>query len=151
MFEVGEKYPVESSSSSNDIESRGVQPITSLKDNKSIGMIEKDNDDLSCEQYSTCDEVKRDLKARHVSMIAIGGTIGTGLFISTGSLLHTTGPVMSLISFLFVTTLAYSVTQSLGEMTTYIPVSGSFAQFITRWVSKVVVLLMVGYIGFHGP
>ena len=37
---------------------------------------------------------------------------------------------------LFVTTLAYSVTQSLGEMTTYIPVSGSFAQFITRWVSK---------------
>ena len=136
MFEVGEKYPVESSSSSNDIESRGVQPITSLKDNKSIGMIEKDNDDLSCEQYSTCDEVKRDLKARHVSMIAIGGTIGTGLFISTGSLLHTTGPVMSLISFLFVTTLAYSVTQSLGEMTTYIPVSGSFAQFITRWVSK---------------
>ena len=58
MFEVGEKYPVESSSSSNDIESRGVQPITSLKDNKSIGMIEKDNDDLSCEQYSTCDEVK---------------------------------------------------------------------------------------------
>ena len=48
MFEVGE-----SSSSSNDIESRGVQPITSLKDNKSIGMIEKDNDDLSCEQYST--------------------------------------------------------------------------------------------------
>ena len=136
MFEVGEKYPVESSSSSNDIESRGVQPITSLKDNKSIGMIEKNNDDLSCEQYSTCDEVKRDLKARHVSMIAIGGTIGTGLFISTGSLLHTTGPVMSLISFLFVTTLAYSVTQSLGEMTTYIPVSGSFAQFITRWVSK---------------
>ena len=50
MFEVGEKYPVESSSSSNDIESRGVQPITSLKDNKSIGMIEKNNDDLSCEQ-----------------------------------------------------------------------------------------------------
>ena len=48
-------------------------------------------------------------------MIAIGGTIGTGLFISTGSLLHTTGPVMSLISFLFVTTLAYSVTQSLGK------------------------------------
>ena len=41
MFEVGEKYPVESSSSSNDIESRGVQPITSLKDNKSIGMIER--------------------------------------------------------------------------------------------------------------
>ena len=34
---------------------------------------------------------KRDLKARQVSMIAIGGTIGTGLFVSTGSLLSTTG------------------------------------------------------------
>ena len=44
----------------------------------------------------------------------------------------------------------FSVTQSLGEMATYIPISGSFAQFVTRWVSKVVVLLMVGYIGFHG-
>ena len=80
--------------------------------------------------------VKRDLKARHVSMIAIGGTIGTGLFISTGSLIHNTGPVMSLISFLFVTTICFSVTQSLGEMATYIPISGSFAQFVTRWVSK---------------
>ena len=43
---------------------------------------------------------------------------------------------MSLISFLFVTTICFSVTQSLGEMATYIPVSGSFVQFITRWVSK---------------
>ena len=63
-------------------------------------------------------------------------TIGTGLFISTGSLLQNTGPVMSLISFLFVTTICFSVTQSLGEMATYIPISGSFAQFVTRWVSK---------------
>ncbi|KAL6454004.1 CAN3 Probable lysine/arginine permease CAN3 [Candida maltosa Xu316] len=69
-------------------------------------------------------------------MIAIGGTIGTGLFISSGDLLMKTGPVMSLISFLFVTTICFSVTQSLGEMATYIPISGSFAQFVTRWVSK---------------
>ncbi|KAI3402897.2 CAN1 [Candida oxycetoniae] len=81
-------------------------------------------------------EIKRGLKSRHVSMIALGGTIGTGLFISTGGIIATSGPVLSLISFLFMTTIAFSVTQSLGEMATLIPVSGSFAQFVTRWVSK---------------
>ncbi|ODV81804.1 arginine permease [Suhomyces tanzawaensis NRRL Y-17324] len=68
-------------------------------------------------------------------MIAIGGTIGTGLFISTGGTLSQAGPVSSVISFLFMTTLAFSVTQALGEMATLIPVAGSFAQFVTRWCS----------------
>lgn len=79
-------------------------------------------------------EVKRTLKDRHISMIALGGTIGTGLFISSGSALGA-GPVLALISYLFITSLAYFVTQSLGEMATLIPVSGSFTQFITRWCS----------------
>ncbi|EDK36227.1 hypothetical protein PGUG_00325 [Meyerozyma guilliermondii ATCC 6260] len=80
-------------------------------------------------------EVKRDLKARHISMIALGGTIGTGLFISSGSTLQDAGPVSSLICYLFITSLAFSVTQALGEMATLIPVSGSFTQFVTRWCS----------------
>lgn len=80
-------------------------------------------------------EVKRDLKPRQITMIAIGGTIGTGLFIGTGTTLANAGPVSSLISFVFMTTLCYSVTQSLGEMATYIPVTGSFSQFIARWCS----------------
>lgn len=80
-------------------------------------------------------EVSRSLKPRHISMIAIGGTIGTGLFISTGGTLATAGPVSSLISFIFIGTLAFSVTQALGEMATYIPISGSFTQFTARWCS----------------
>lgn len=93
---------------------------------------ESDNNEFfSLEKF----EVKRQLKARHISMIALGGTIGTGLFISTGGVLLVAGPVNSLISFLFMTTLAFSVTQSLGEMATYIPISGSFNQFVTRWCS----------------
>lgn len=79
-------------------------------------------------------EVKRNLKARHISMIALGGTIGTGLFISTKTPILS-GPVLALISYLFITTLAFSVTQSLGEMATYIPVSGSFTQFSARFCS----------------
>jgi amino acid transporter len=83
-------------------------------------------------------EVKRDLKPRQITMIAIGGTIGTGLFIGTGTTLATAGPVSSLISFLFITTIAYSVTQSIGEMATYIPVTGSFSQFAARWCSPAI-------------
>ncbi|CAN3370685.1 lysine/arginine permease Can1p [Diutina catenulata] len=80
-------------------------------------------------------EVKRDLKPRQISMIALGGTIGTGLFISTGDTLSKAGPVSSLISFLFMTTLVFCVTQALGEMATYIPITGSFTQFVARWCS----------------
>ena len=110
-------------------------PMTSkdpLNTEKNLEYFVADDEDKVFEDVG---EVQRNLKARHMSMIAIGGTIGTGLFISTGSTLKAAGPVSAVISFLFMTTLAFSVTQSLGEMATYIPVTGSFAQFIARWCS----------------
>ncbi|RKP29153.1 hypothetical protein METBISCDRAFT_19313 [Metschnikowia bicuspidata] len=79
-------------------------------------------------------KIKRNLQARHISMIALGGTIGTGLFFSTKGPVSN-GPGLAIIAYLFITTLAYSVTQSLGEMATYLPVSGSFTQFATRFCS----------------
>lgn len=99
--------------------------------------IEYVRDPESLSEITEKQEVHRDLKARHISMIALGGTIGTGLFISTKGPISD-GPVMALISYLFITTLAYSVTQSLGEMATYIPVSGSFTQFASRFISPAV-------------
>ncbi|CDK26886.1 unnamed protein product [Kuraishia capsulata CBS 1993] len=102
--------------------------------------VEKDLDDSHVvetgEVHET--EVKRNLKSRHISMIALGGTIGTGLFIGTASPLQDAGPVNTLIAYLFMGTLAYSVTQSLGEMATHTPVSGSFCVFNTRYISKAV-------------
>mmetsp|Transcript_4892 Transcript_4892/g.5407 ORF Transcript_4892/g.5407 Transcript_4892/m.5407 type:complete len:560 (+) Transcript_4892:148-1827(+) len=123
-----EKY-AESSSNSY----RGVTGSSAPTKEKDVQYVtESDNNEFfELEQF----EVKRELKARHISMIALGGTIGTGLFISTGGILQDAGPVNSLISFLFMTSLAFSVTQSLGEMATYIPLSGSFNQFVTRWCS----------------
>ncbi|KAG7195164.1 arginine permease [Scheffersomyces spartinae] len=91
------------------------------------------HDEESNKEKST--EVERALKARHISMLAIGGTIGTGLFISTGNTIAVAGPASSLMSYLFFTTIAYFVTQGLGEMATLIPVSGSFTQFVARWLS----------------
>jgi amino acid transporter len=81
-------------------------------------------------------QVKRGLKSRHVAMIALGGTIGTGLFVGTATPLQVAGPVNTLIAYLFFGCLAYSVTQSLGEMATHTPIAGSFCSFNTRYLSK---------------
>ncbi|SCU95356.1 LAMI_0F02146g1_1 [Lachancea mirantina] len=80
-------------------------------------------------------QVKRGLKPRHISMIAMGGTIGTGLFISISTPLVNAGPVGSLIAYIFMGSLAYMVTQSLGEMATFIPVTSSFMVFNQRFLS----------------
>lgn len=80
-------------------------------------------------------EVKRALKPRHIGMIAMGGTIGTGLFIGIATPLTNAGPVGALMAYLFMATLAYSVMQSLGEMATFIPVTSSFHVFSNRFLS----------------
>lgn len=80
-------------------------------------------------------EVKRELKPRQVSMIALGGTIGTGLFIGTATPLSLAGPVNALVLYLFMGSLVYCLTQSLAEMATFLPITGSFAQFNTRFLS----------------
>ncbi|BFZ60921.1 lysine permease [Saitoella coloradoensis] len=83
----------------------------------------------------TSEGVQRRLKARHLQMIAIGGTIGTGLFIGIGTAIVNAGPVGALIAYIFIGTVVYSVMQSLGEMATYIPVSGAFTSYATRFIS----------------
>ena len=80
-------------------------------------------------------EVKRALKPRHVSMIALGGTIGTGLFVGIATPLSLSGPVGSLIAYIFMGTVVYFVTQSLGEMATFIPVTSSITVFSKRFLS----------------
>lgn len=83
----------------------------------------------------TTQGVKRELKQRHIGMIALGGTIGTGLFIGIAYPLMNAGPVGSLIAYLFMGTIIFSVTQSLGEMVTFIPVTSSFTVFSARFLS----------------
>lgn len=80
-------------------------------------------------------EVKRELKPRHISMIALGGTIGTGLFVGISTPLIDSGPVGSLIAYMFVGSIVYFVTQSLGEMATFIPVTSSLTVFSKRFLS----------------
>jgi len=103
--------------------------------NKTKSFDDSPNSDQEIEGNVKETEVKRALKRRHVTMIALGGTIGTGLFIGISTPLKNAGPVNALISYLFMATIAYSVTQSLGEMATFIPISSSFTVFSKRFLS----------------
>ncbi|MGO2806336.1 amino acid permease [Glutamicibacter arilaitensis] len=79
--------------------------------------------------------LKRGLSSRHLQMIAIGGSIGTGLFVASGGSIAQAGPGGALVAFAAVGLMVYLLMQSLGEMTAKIPVAGSFQTFATRFVS----------------
>ena len=76
----------------------------------------------------------RRLKSRHLQMIAIGGIIGPGLLVGSGNALHLAGPAGILISFSLVGIIVFFVMQSLGELATLIPVTGSFTEYAERFV-----------------
>jgi AAT family amino acid transporter len=75
------------------------------------------------------DLLQRSLSARQVQMIAIGGTIGTGLFLGTGKSLATGGPASILIAYSIVGGIVFTTMLALGEMAAFIPVAGSFCTF----------------------
>ncbi|KAL4941086.1 hypothetical protein BDV06DRAFT_195184 [Aspergillus oleicola] len=78
-------------------------------------------------------ELHRALKARHITMIAIGGAIGTGLIIGTGSALERAGPGSILISYAFMGFIVYLVMCALGEMATWLPRSSGFTGYAVRF------------------
>ncbi|PRP84964.1 amino acid transporter [Planoprotostelium fungivorum] len=77
---------------------------------------------------------QRLLKTRHLSLIAIGGTIGSGLFLGSGSALATAGPIGALIGFSLMGLIVFSVVTSLGEMCAFLPGPGSFTNYASRFV-----------------
>ncbi|KAG0136619.1 amino acid permease/ SLC12A domain-containing protein [Tuber indicum] len=78
-------------------------------------------------------DLHRGLKARHITMIAIGGAIGTGLIIGTGSALARAGPGAILISYTIVGFLVYLVMCALGEMAAWLPLASGFTGYATRF------------------
>ncbi|MGE5701730.1 MAG: amino acid permease [Clostridia bacterium] len=79
-------------------------------------------------------ELKRGLQARHLTMISIGGSIGTGLFLASGASIHDAGPGGALVAYLAISIMVYFLMTSLGEMATFMPVAGSFSTYATKFV-----------------
>ncbi len=92
------------------------------------------------------------MKKRHLNMIAVGGSIGTGLFVGSGSALHTGGPAGVLIAWVLIGIMLINVTQvrpfslgrgavltlirtqAIGEMSILYPVSGGFYTLADRFL-----------------
>jgi amino acid transporter len=79
-------------------------------------------------------ELDRSMKPRHLHMIAIGGSIGAGFFVGSGSALSTGGPGFLLIDFLIIGVMMFNVVYALGELAVMYPVSGGFYTYATRFI-----------------
>ena len=70
-------------------------------------------------------KLKRSLKGRHLQFIAIGGSIGAGLFIGCGKALAIAGPVSLLLAFFLVSIMVFCTVHALGELASLYPVQGT--------------------------
>ncbi|OSM97168.1 amino acid permease [Lonsdalea populi] len=80
--------------------------------------------------------LRRELKARHLTMIAIGGSIGTGLFVASGATVAQAGPGGALLSYVLIGLMVYFLMTSLGELAAFMPESGSFSTYGARYVDE---------------
>ncbi|KAL2357271.1 amino acid permease/ SLC12A domain-containing protein [Cryomyces antarcticus] len=78
--------------------------------------------------------VSRGLKSRHIQFIALGGTIGTGLFLGIGGAFVRAGPLSVLLGYSFTGVAVFGMMQCLGEMATWLPLPGAIPQYCARYV-----------------
>jgi len=79
-------------------------------------------------------QLRRNLKARHLMMISLGGTIGTGLFLASGGAIHQAGPGGALVAYAAIGLMVYYLMTSLAEMAAFMPVAGSFRVYASKFV-----------------
>ena len=77
--------------------------------------------------------LKRHLKVRHIRLMALGSTIGVGLFLGSASAIKIAGPSI-LLGYLLAGIVAFVVLRTLGEMAVHEPVAGSFAAYANNYV-----------------
>ncbi len=78
--------------------------------------------------------LQRKLDSRLLNMIAIGGAIGTGIFLASGTAISLSGPGGTLLAYLVVGLMVYFLMTSLGEMAAFMPTAGSFYIYASRFV-----------------
>jgi yeast amino acid transporter len=80
-------------------------------------------------------QLERGLKSRHIQFLALGGAIGTGLFVGSGAILSTVGPAPLFMAYLSMMFVVWVVMNNLAEMVTYLPLKGiSIPYFVDRFV-----------------
>ncbi|KAI1489324.1 dicarboxylic amino acid permease [Biscogniauxia mediterranea] len=104
-------------------------------DKEKIGYSDVDVENAHIRGLETSSEtaLHRGLKARHITMIAIGGAIGTGLIIGTGKALAQAGPGSIFISYTITGFIVFLVMAALGEMAAWLPMSAGFTGYASRF------------------
>jgi amino acid transporter, AAT family len=98
--------------------------------------------------------LKRELSARQMAMVAVGGSIGTGLLLGSGAAIQVAGPAV-VISYVLSAVISFTVAMALGEMSSMHPAAGSFgvyaelylnrwASFLARYAYWISVVIVVG-------
>jgi len=82
------------------------------------------------------DNLQRKLQARHLTMIALGGAIGTGLFVASGASIAQAGPGGALLAYVLIGAMVYCLMTSLGELAVHMPVAGSFVTYSALYVDE---------------
>ena len=80
-------------------------------------------------------ELKRGLKNRHIQLIALGGAIGTGLFLGIAQTIQMAGPSV-LLGYAIAGAVAFLIIRQLGEMIVDEPVAGSFSHFADKYCGR---------------
>lgn len=90
------------------------------------------NDKIDVEKYG---ETKRKLNSRHVSLMIIGQSIGTGLYVGLKTPLRTSGSLSLFLGFVaWACTMVWPLMLAVGEMCSYLPIKGSFLHYAARWL-----------------
>jgi aromatic amino acid transport protein AroP len=88
-----------------------------------------------CVLHSDAPKLQRVLKNRHIQLIAMGGAIGTGLFLGSAHIIQSAGPSI-ILGYVIGGLIAFLIMRQLGEMIVHEPVTGSFSYFAFKYWGK---------------
>ncbi|SCU79152.1 LAMI_0A07558g1_1 [Lachancea mirantina] len=114
----------------------GVTSEKGVDDALSITDVERSVANSGGEKTGAPDEsqYRADLSVRHLLTLAVGGAIGTGLFVNSGSALTTGGPASLVIDWVIISTCLFTIVNALGELSSTFPVVGGFNVYNSRFV-----------------
>ena len=90
--------------------------------------------DIVVEDHGADCELQRRLSTRHITMIALGSSIGMGLWLGSGTSLASGGPASIFIGYVLSGTMIWAVTHSIGEMAVMYPLPSAFVQWSNKFV-----------------
>ena len=90
--------------------------------------------------------LRRNLKKRHLLMMSLGGTIGTGLFIGIAEPLNSVGPAGTLLAYLFAGAIMLATMMCLGELSCAFPHSGSFQHYALMFLPNPIWSYTIGWL-----